>query len=370
MNKNLVWIFSMAMSCSSIFGQLDQAYYGDMDFNYSGSMNGSFHAAFFDDDSLAIPSSGAFGAIWADSTGANIILPAFRPSPNTDQAMDLILMYMKDADGEVEPQSWNVTALDIEDPLNFDATLIYFPEVDSTLLADIIAPILDGEIDPDGIGDYVVEVLLDLIGDAFLPMSGEIAITAVDETHIEGTFSANLIKLVFPPQFLSISSGTYNMDAPEDVIVPEPPTNLQAELSGTDVLLTWDFSTSDLISNYLIYRSMDNQLFEVHGEVGDTSNFYTDFTTVAGEEYYYYVTAVSILTVESEPSNTVGIMISEGLPGDLNEDQTIDVLDIVRLVTIIMGDEPTEYEVWAGDVNNDGALDVLDIVLIVSIIMG
>ncbi|MBC8196400.1 MAG: T9SS C-terminal target domain-containing protein [Candidatus Marinimicrobia bacterium] len=55
--------------------------------------------------------------------------------------------------------------------------------------------------------------------------------------------------------------------------------------------------------------------------------------------------------------------------GDLNQDGTINILDIVRVVAIILDDDPTEYELWAGDVNGDGEIDVLDIVLLIGIIL-
>ena len=57
--------------------------------------------------------------------------------------------------------------------------------------------------------------------------------------------------------------------------------------------------------------------------------------------------------------------------GDINGDFSVDVLDIVGLVTIILGGtEPEINEFVAGDINFDGSLDVLDIVeLVTSIIM-
>jgi len=58
-----------------------------------------------------------------------------------------------------------------------------------------------------------------------------------------------------------------------------------------------------------------------------------------------------------------------GLIGDLNQDGEINILDIVRLANIILGDEPSEYELWAGDLNMDGNLDILDIVMIINLIL-
>nr|MBC8479841.1 FG-GAP repeat protein [FCB group bacterium] len=56
--------------------------------------------------------------------------------------------------------------------------------------------------------------------------------------------------------------------------------------------------------------------------------------------------------------------------GDLNQDFILDILDIVRLVNIIMGDEPTEHEFNSGDANSDGILNVQDIIIILNIILG
>jgi hypothetical protein len=58
--------------------------------------------------------------------------------------------------------------------------------------------------------------------------------------------------------------------------------------------------------------------------------------------------------------------LSNSLPGDLNDDGEVDVLDVVILINIILGfDDPT----YAGDLNDDGAIDVIDVVLLVNIIL-
>ena len=57
--------------------------------------------------------------------------------------------------------------------------------------------------------------------------------------------------------------------------------------------------------------------------------------------------------------------------GDVNCDGTIDVLDIVRAVYIIMNDPPDadECERIRADINEDGVIDVLDLVMLVNEIM-
>lgn len=56
----------------------------------------------------------------------------------------------------------------------------------------------------------------------------------------------------------------------------------------------------------------------------------------------------------------------EILPGDLNGDEILDVLDIVRLVGIILGGQP--YQAIA-DLNNDQNIDILDVILLVNLIL-
>ncbi len=56
--------------------------------------------------------------------------------------------------------------------------------------------------------------------------------------------------------------------------------------------------------------------------------------------------------------------------GDINEDGSIDVLDIVALVIEILDGGLADCALEAADYNTDGTIDVLDIVAMVSIILG
>ncbi len=54
------------------------------------------------------------------------------------------------------------------------------------------------------------------------------------------------------------------------------------------------------------------------------------------------------------------------LTGDLNEDGLLNILDLVVLVNIVLGDED---EIPAADINGDGANNVLDVVMLANIIL-
>ena len=57
--------------------------------------------------------------------------------------------------------------------------------------------------------------------------------------------------------------------------------------------------------------------------------------------------------------------------GDTNNNYTIDVLDIILIVNIIIGieNDPTDAEIWASDLNIDNEINVQDIVIVIDIIL-
>jgi glucose/arabinose dehydrogenase len=58
-----------------------------------------------------------------------------------------------------------------------------------------------------------------------------------------------------------------------------------------------------------------------------------------------------------------------GMMGDLNQDGLINVQDIIISINIILGGDPSDYELWSGDLNEDSVIDILDIVLLINLIL-
>ena len=67
-----------------------------------------------------------------------------------------------------------------------------------------------------------------------------------------------------------------------------------------------------------------------------------------------------------------GINEDNILLGDLNNDLTLNVLDVVRLVDIIIGagSPSTDYEEIAGDLNQDNVYNVQDVLILINQILG
>lgn len=58
------------------------------------------------------------------------------------------------------------------------------------------------------------------------------------------------------------------------------------------------------------------------------------------------------------------------IAGDMNQDGSLDVLDIIQAVNLILSDiEPDPFEQYIADLNEDGDVDILDVVIIVDVIV-
>ena len=197
--------------------------------------------------------------------------------------------------------------------------------------------------------------------------------------------------------------GAYNQGDATSMILATPidlstaaAASLQMDLTW-DTQLRWDFAivaagtTTDLnnIDNWIILQGEHSLgLSSVFGP--DWPNYFAyrgqsdgwltdtmDLSALAGEPEVYLLFQMV--------SNNFGGFIYDGIsidnlevtmipaqqvtPGDVNSDEVIDILDVVRMVNIIMGDPPTEQEILASDLNNDEVVDVLDVILLVNLIM-
>ena len=52
-----------------------------------------------------------------------------------------------------------------------------------------------------------------------------------------------------------------------------------------------------------------------------------------------------------------------GLLGDLNQDGVLDILDVVSMVNVILGNDPPNN---AADMNSDGIVNILDVIALVN----
>ncbi len=58
-----------------------------------------------------------------------------------------------------------------------------------------------------------------------------------------------------------------------------------------------------------------------------------------------------------------------GILGDLNSDDSLNILDIIVLVNLILDDDIMNEDLQLADLNEDGMLNILDIIVLANIII-
>ena len=93
-------------------------------------------------------------------------------------------------------------------------------------------------------------------------------------------------------------------------------------------------------------------------------------TTLNGSLYLSSAPAYPSKTNKSFDVNVVPETLRRTNLGDLNQDGTIDILDILQEINIILGIiDPTLAQICASDLNADGTVDLLDIILLVQMVL-
>ena len=117
-----------------------------------------------------------------------------------------------------------------------------------------------------------------------------------------------------------------------------------------------DVALYEIKKNGNLYIETENPFFTDSAAVGELISYEIRGTDESGNVGSW-----------SEP-----IIVLNGALGDLTWDNTIDILDVIRVVYVILHPEEnyTDGELWAGDINEDGSINIGDVPLIVDIIMG
>ena len=141
--------------------------------------------------------------------------------------------------------------------------------------------------------------------------------------------------------------------------------NLQNQDSDR-VIIEFDQAIFDQIRDreivgYYVFR--DDNLIHFGAET-----FYYDFDVTGGVEYCYSISAVydNAQSGNSEES-CVESYLADFIPGDVNLDEMLDILDVVIMVNMIFGIAEPNYQV--ADINDDGIINVLDVIIVINSIL-
>jgi len=170
-------------------------------------------------------------------------------------------------------------------------------------------------------------------------------------------------------------------------------TGLMAEAGLGKVKLTWETDEEDFedLLGYNIFRWTDDtirwndhydyntgQWVEagwrvdttiVNAELIDAADTaFIDYNVIPGKSYYYVIKQMTTSLDNYSISNPVTATPLTAQKGDANGSMSVDVADVITEVTYMIGGNPAPFIFEAADVNDDGVIDVLDVIKTVSII--
>tara|TARA_B110000438_G_scaffold249708_1_gene253127 strand:- start:138 stop:1094 length:957 start_codon:yes stop_codon:yes gene_type:complete len=160
--------------------------------------------------------------------------------------------------------------------------------------------------------------------------------------------------------YSSLISTGYSVDN----IVPAIPENFSGYFNDNSISLSWDDNIEDDFQYYVLYLNDQIVAYSLDSEyIHQTDQI----------ELNYKLTATDIHDNESESISTFVLNTDHSL-GDTSEDYNINVLDIIILVDVILGNynggqAPTPYIIWSADLDDDNEINIIDVVALVNLVM-
>ena len=94
-----------------------------------------------------------------------------------------------------------------------------------------------------------------------------------------------------------------------------------------------------------------------------------DMQDYSDGEYIAYISLSTNISEDIVIPVQVNLSGTNYMMGDLNQDESVDILDVVRLVSLILNNDGTSYELSVSDLNGDDDVNIMDCILLVQIIL-
>ncbi len=100
-----------------------------------------------------------------------------------------------------------------------------------------------------------------------------------------------------------------------------------------------------------------------------TDTVFTDFSVTPNIKYYYYYKTVNTDFSQSDSSRIASTTPFTASLGDANGDLTVNIMDVLSIVSYMLGQNPQPFIFAAADVNRDSVINILDVIGDVNIIL-
>ena len=180
-------------------------YQGEITFDYSGTVNGSFSSTVQDSNTAGF----AFNQEETDTS--YFIMGAI--TEQEDGGFDLFFTLLQDTTFPVQPRTWNIPGQgDLENPLSLETIVVLMPGLDSAFVAELLAVFTDTTGgDSLNLDTLLTGLFLGLSSNLYLGLAGEMEILEVTDSTLVGGFYATLIKpeIHIPPHMVMINNGGF-----------------------------------------------------------------------------------------------------------------------------------------------------------------
>ncbi len=153
-------------------------------------------------------------------------------------------------------------------------------------------------------------------------------------------------------------------------VINDYPNNLNLiDVSG-GLSAEYDFMVSSSEAGTIVGFSLSTSYIPPDGGVLLIATFETISNAYTDHQLCLSDAIIADVNGEALPvalGGCTALNFSSFTPGDLNDDGTVNILDVVLLVNIVLGIEDFNP---AGDMNTDGLINVLDVVILVNMILG
>jgi len=203
--KKLIFLFFCLL-------QGQNAYEGQVLFDYSGTENGVF--------SSMVQDSIVSGFSVSQYNGDSSYFLIASITQQEDNEFDLFLAALQDTSFPLQPRTWNIPGEGDEgDPLSLETLLVFMPGLDSNFVLELFDTFIDTSSSEDST-DLFSDFFTTFADNLYLGLSGELVVETVTDSSVIGSFNTIMIKPAFhfPPHTIFINNGEFEF---YDIAIPE-----------------------------------------------------------------------------------------------------------------------------------------------------
>ena len=147
-------------------------------------------------------------------------------------------------------------------------------------------------------------------------------------------------------------------------VLKEPPLEIKYLDNNYKCLIYWRADQDEKVIVAINFDTEQKSLDLEFPNSGDWTEVVNDTQISIDSNWYGEFSLAPLSSYVFVPSS------AQCNQGDLNSDVTINIVDVIALVNIVLSDDtPNDFQACAGDLSGDGIINIIDIIALVNIIL-